>query len=101
MYSKIDEIKDVARMLRRHENLILNWFRTKELLSNGIVEGFNLKANLTIRKGYGFKQYRTLEIAPYHQLGDLPYPELTHNFFEEAILFLPITRSGERFPQKS
>jgi len=81
MYSKIDEIKDVARMLRRHEDLILNWFRTKEPLSNGMVEGFNLKANLTIRKGYGFKQYRTLEVALYHQLGDLPYPELTHKFF--------------------
>ena len=81
MSSKIEEIKEVARMLRRHEDLILNWFRTKEPLSNGIVEGFNAKANLTIRKGYGFKQYKTIRIALYHQLGGLPYPELTHKFF--------------------
>ena len=80
MYSKIDEIKKVARMLRAHQPLILNWFKTKERLSNGIVEGFNNKAKLTMRKAYGFKQYRTLQIALYHQLGALPEPEFTHKF---------------------
>ena len=81
MASKIEAMKEVARMLRRHQPLILNWFKTKERLSNGIVEGFNNKAKLTIRKAYGFKQFRTLEVALYHQLGDLPVPELTHKFF--------------------
>lgn len=81
MYSKIDEIKEVARMLRRHQHLILNWFETKERISNGISEGFNLKAKLTMRKAYGFKQYETIQIALYHQLGELPMPELTHKFF--------------------
>lgn len=81
MYSKIEAMKEVARMLRRHHDLIINWFKTQERLSNGIVEGFNNKAKLTIRKAYGFKQFRTLEVALYHQLGDLPVPELTHKFF--------------------
>ena len=81
MYSKIDEIKAVARMLRTHQHLILNWFETKERLSNGIVEGFNNKAKLTMKKAYGFKQYKTLRIALYHQLGDLSMPELAHKFF--------------------
>ena len=81
MYSKIDEIKKVARMLRAHQPLILNWFKTKERFSNGIVEGFNNKAKLTMRKAYGFKQYRTLQIALYHQLGALPEPEFTHKFW--------------------
>ena len=81
MYSKIDEVKKVAQMLRRHQPLILNWFRTKKRLSNSIVEGFNNKAKLTVRKSYGFRQYYTLEIALYHQLGELPVPELTHKFF--------------------
>jgi len=58
----------------------LNWFRTKGRLSNGIVEGFNNKAKLTMKKAYGFRQYETLRIALYHQLGDLPVPELTHKF---------------------
>ncbi len=80
MYSKLDEMKKVAQMLRNHQDLILNWFRAKERLSNGIVEGFNNKAKLTMRKSYGFKQFRTLEVALYHQLGELPLPKLTHIF---------------------
>jgi transposase len=81
MYSKIDEMKSVAQMLRRHQPLILNWFRTKKRLSNGIVEGFNNKAKLTMRKSYGFRLYRTTQVALYHQLGELPVPKLTHEFF--------------------
>ena len=80
MYSKIDEMKKVARMLRRHQPLIMNWFQTKKRFSNGIVEGFNNKAKLTMRKSYGFRHEKTLEIALFHQLGNLPEPELTHNF---------------------
>jgi len=81
MCSKIEPMKKVARMLRHHQGLIINWFKTKERLSNGIVEGFNNKAKLTMRKAYGFKQFRTLKVALYHQLGNLPVPELTHRFF--------------------
>jgi transposase len=81
MYSRIDELKALARMLRTHQHLILNWFETKERLSNGIVEGFNNKAKLTMKKAYGFKQYKTLRIALYHQLGNLSTPELAHKFF--------------------
>jgi len=80
MRSQIKPVKGVAKMLRRHEGLILNWFRTKKRLSNGIVEGFNNKAKLTMRKSYGFKLFETAELALYHVLGDLPEPELTHTF---------------------
>jgi len=78
--SKVEPIKDVAKMLRRHEELILNWFRMKNRLSNGIVEGFNNKAKLTVRNSYGFKSFKIIELALYHTLGDLPEPELTHKF---------------------
>ncbi len=44
-------MQKVARMLRAHRALLLNWFRAKGALSNGIVEGFNNKAKLTTRKG--------------------------------------------------
>ena len=81
MDSKIDEIKKVAKMQRAHQPLILNWFKTKKRLSNGIVEGFNNKAKLTIRKSYGFRTYKTLNIALCHQLGKLPMPKLTHTFW--------------------
>ncbi len=80
MRSKIEPIKDVAKMLRRHQPLILNWFLTKKRLSNGIVEGFNTKVKLTARKSYGFRTFRVAELALYHVLGDLPEPYLAHRF---------------------
>ena len=81
MRSKIDPMKKVARMLRRHRPLLLNWFRAKKQFSSGIVEGFNTKAKLTTRKAYGFRTYHAAEIALYHALGALPVPKTTHEFF--------------------
>jgi len=70
----------VARSLRKHEDLLINWFRAKGKVSTGIVEGFNNKAKLTTRKAYGFSSFETLEVALYHTLGDLPEPERTHKY---------------------
>ena len=81
MYSRLDPMKKVARMLRNHRELILNWFRAQKEFSSGIVEGFNAKAKLTTRKAYGFREFKTLEIALYHNLGNLPEPEFTHKYF--------------------
>ena len=81
MRSKIDPMKKVARQLRRHRPLLLNWFRAKGHLSSGIVEGFNNKAKLTTRKSYGFRTYHAAEIALYHALGALPVPKVAHEFF--------------------
>jgi len=33
-----------------------------------------------MRKAYGFKEYKSIEIALYHQLGKLPEPKSTHRF---------------------
>jgi len=81
MYSKIEPIKGVARMLRNHRGLILNWFRAKKEFSSGVVEGLNGKAKLTTKMAYGYGTFKMLEIALYHRLGDLPEPESTHKFF--------------------
>jgi len=81
MRSKLPELKKVAKSLRKHQNLLLNYFRAKEPFSNGIVEGFNLKAKLTMRKSYGFKTFRSIEVALYHSLGKLPEPQVTHRFY--------------------
>ena len=81
MRSKIDPMKKVAKTLRRHRELILNWFRAEGTLSSGIVEGLNNKAKLTMRKAYGFRTAEAIEIALYHQLGDLPEPEFAHKFW--------------------
>jgi len=81
MRSKIEPMKKVARMLRRHKPLIMNWFKAKGQLSSGIVEGFNNKAKLTTRKAFGFRTYYAAEIALFHTLGALPVPETAHKFF--------------------
>ncbi len=80
MRSRLPPLKKVARSLRRHRPLLLNWFRAQGAISAGIVEGFNNKAKLTMRKSYGFRQYETIQLALYHQLSNLPEPELTHKF---------------------
>jgi transposase len=66
-------------MLRNHRELILNWFQAKAL-SSGIVEGFNGKAKLTMKKAFGFRTDRAIEVALYHTLGDLPQPDTIHKF---------------------
>jgi transposase len=81
MYSRIEPMKKVARTLRSHRELILNWFKAKKLFSSGIVEGLNNKAKLTMRKSYGFRSPEILEMALYHALGKLPEPALTHEFY--------------------
>jgi len=81
MRSKIEPMKKVAKTLRRHRALLLNWFRAGGVISSGIVEGFNNKAKLTMRKAYGFRTSKAIEAALYHQLGDLPEPEFTHEFW--------------------
>jgi transposase len=81
MRSRIEPMKNIARSLRRHRELILNYFRAQKLLSSGVVEGLNNKAKVTMRKSYGFRTFRCLELALYHSLGKLPEPESTHEFF--------------------
>ena len=56
-------------------------FRAQKMLSSGVVEGLNDKAEVTMKKSYGFRTYRVLELTLYHSLGKLPEPESTHDFF--------------------
>ena len=81
MRSRLEPLKKVARMLRSHRDLILNWFHAKKAFSSGVVEGLNGKAKVTMRNAYGFRTYETLEMALYHSLGALPEPHFTHKFF--------------------
>lgn len=81
MRSRIKPMKKVARTLRAHRELILNWFRAKGAISAGTVEGLNNKVKLTTRKSYGFRTYEAVETALYHNLGCLPEPDFTHRFW--------------------
>ena len=81
MRSKIEPLKKVAKTIRAHRELILNYFRARKEFSSGVVEGLNNKVKVTMRKSYGFRTFRVTELALYHSLGKLPEPELTHRFF--------------------
>jgi transposase len=81
MRSRIEPMKKIARTLRSHRPLILNYFRARKQLSSGVVEGLNNKAKLTMRKSYGFRTYHVAEIALYHALARLPEPDVAHRFF--------------------
>jgi transposase len=79
--SRIEPMKKVARMLRSHEEILLNWFKAKGEISSGAVEGLNNKIRVVTRRSYGFRTYDAMEIALYHTLGKLPEPaEFTHRF---------------------
>jgi transposase len=79
--SRLEPMQKVARMLRSHEALLLNWFKAKGEISSGAVEGLNNKIRVVTRRAYGFRTYKAMEIALYHNLGRLPEPnEFTHRF---------------------
>jgi transposase len=80
MRSKLYPLKKFVVTIRRHEELILNWFKAKKAFSSGVVEGLNRKVNLITRRSFGFRSLTVLETALYHTLGDLPEPTATHRF---------------------
>ena len=80
MRSRLEPIKDFVRTLRRHQPLIMNWFKAQKQYSSGIVEGLNRKINLVTRKSYGFRNYEVLKTALFLTMGELPEPEFTHRF---------------------
>lgn len=80
MRSRIEPMQKIARMLRSHKPLILNWFEARGQLSLGAVEGLNNRLKASLRKSYGFRTYRAIKIMLYHKLGALPEPQFAHRF---------------------
>ena len=80
MRSRLEPIKKFVGTIRRHRDLLLNWFRAKKEISSGVVEGLNTNVKLALRKARGFKNYEVAETALYHELGRLPEPTFTHSF---------------------
>lgn len=80
MRSRLEPMQKIARMIRSHKPLILNWFEARGQLSLGAVEGMNNKLKASIRTSYGFRTARAIKIMLYHKLGELPTPQLAHRF---------------------
>ncbi len=80
--SRIEPIQKVARTLRSHRGLLLNWFAARRAFSHGATEGLNNKARTITKRAYGFRSYEHARIALFHTLGKLPEPPwLTHRFW--------------------
>jgi transposase len=80
MWSRLEPMKKIARTIRTHRSLILNWFRARGLVSSGAVEGLNNKFKLVTRKSYGFRSPDIARLALLHNLGGLPERNHTHRF---------------------
>ena len=78
-YAKADSISDATTTTPLDS--VTYKFKSRKQISSGVVEGLNNKAKVTMRRSYGFRTFRILELALYHSLGKLPEPELTHEFF--------------------
>ena len=78
MRSRLDPFKKFVRTLRRHEELLMNYFETGKTFSSGIVEGLNLKIKLSTRKAFGYRSFEIMKTALFHQLGALPEPNFAH-----------------------
>ena len=80
MRSRLEPMKKIARMLRAHQELLLNYFRAKRLYTNSIVEGMNHKARVSLARSYGHRSFKILQLVLYHNLGELPDPPTHHKF---------------------
>jgi transposase len=47
--------KKFAKMIRRHKELLLNWFHAKIQIPKGVVEGLNGKGRMLTKRAYGFE----------------------------------------------
>jgi transposase len=81
MRSRLEPLKKIARSLRLHRSLLLNYFLAGKQYSSGVVEGLNAKIKLTLKRSYGFRTADAREVALFHALGKLPEPQFTHSFF--------------------
>ena len=81
MRSKIEPMKQMAKMLRNKREMLLNWFRGNGALSLAVVEGFNNGLKLITRKSYSFRTQESYETKLYHNLGALSESVFTYRIF--------------------
>jgi transposase len=83
-HSRLKPLKTVAVSLAEHREILLNYFRAKNAISGGVIEGLHNKGKVTFRKSYGFRTDKAREIALFHILGQLPEPEVIRGFFRQT-----------------
>ena len=68
MRSRLEPIKSIARMLRSHRELILNWFRAKKEFSSGSVEALNSHVKLVTKRARGFRTFEAVNFQKHPQI---------------------------------
>ncbi len=58
--------EEVAEKVRRHQPLLLNWFKARGNVPGGAVERLNGKAKLSMRNAYGYKSLKVAQVALSH-----------------------------------
>jgi transposase len=81
MRSRIEPMKKIARSLRQHRELILNYFRAQKPISSGVVEGLNNNAKVTMRNPMASALTESSNSPYIIHFGKLPEPDSTHDFF--------------------
>ena len=82
MRSRIEPMKKIATSLRKHRELILNYFRAQKLFSSGVVEGLNNKAKVTMRKSYDL-HLPSPRTRPLSLTSLLPFERLVTTIFSD------------------
>ncbi|NLF70166.1 MAG: transposase [Candidatus Anammoximicrobium sp.] len=81
---RLGPLKKVARSLREHAPLVMNWLKAREEILAGVLDGLNLKARLSIRKALGFHAFEGIKPLWIINLGIFPNQNSLTNSADKA-----------------
>jgi len=73
-HSRIEEIKEAAKTIKRHWAGVLRWYDSK--VNNGILEGLNSLVQAAKAKARGYRTFKNLKIIIYMLTGKLDYSKV-------------------------
>jgi transposase len=74
MRSKVDPMKEVARMIKRHFEGIVAWTQTRQ--NNGFIEALNGLFQAAKRKARGYKRFATMRTVLLLIAGKLDFAQI-------------------------
>jgi hypothetical protein len=77
-------MKKIARTLRTHRELLLNYFKAKKQFSSGVVEGLNNKAKVTMRDRMASAPFASWNSPSITRLASSQSPSAPMNSSDEA-----------------
>jgi len=73
-HSRIEEIKEAAKTVKRHWSGVLRWYVSR--INNGILEGLNSLVQAAKAKARGYRTFKNLKIIIYMLTGKLDYTKV-------------------------